>query len=238
VLIMWQILSLFMPPRILPSPSAVFGYLWDLAMDGEILGHMVPSLGRIIGGFVLSMMVGAAIGIVMGLRRYWESFFSMYVSIALVMPSLTWAILGVMWFGMTEWTIVFGTLMITFPYVSLNVWEGVKSAPKDLVEMARSFRKGKSEIILRVFFPSLTPFLLAAVRYGFAMSWKIVVIAEMFVASEGVGYMIYLNYAHFSVKGILAWVLLFTILMIALEYGLFRVIERKALAWRPELVLR
>lgn len=237
VLIAWGVLALFTPPRILPSPYVVFSQLLKITMAGEAAYHMSYTLMRIALGFTITMFIGIAMGIAMGLAKYWESFLGVYVSIGLTIPSLTWAILGVMWFGMTEMTPVFGTFMIVFPYVAINIWEGVKSVQKDLVDMARSFGKSRREIITKVLFPSLMPFLFASVRYAFAMSWKIVVIAEMFVASQGVGYMIYVEYAHFSVRGILSWVLLFTIFMFIMEYGVFRVLEKRALAWRPELVL-
>ena len=201
---------------------------------GMFLVHLGSSLLRIILGFGISLLIGLPMGIIMGVRRYWESFFSDYVVIGLTIPSLAWAIIGVLWFGIQPLTPIFATFMITFPYITINVWEGMKDVDKDLVDMARAFGVRRGKIIRRIYIPSLMPFFFASVRFGFAVAWKIVIIAEVFGAESGIGYMISYWYHMFNMRQVLAWVMVFTILMFVLEYGIVRPIERRVLSWRPE----
>jgi ABC-type nitrate/sulfonate/bicarbonate transport system permease component len=200
----------------------------------QFLVHLGSSLLRIVIGFGISLIIGVPMGIIMGVRRYWESFFSDYVVIGLTIPSLAWAIIGVLWFGIQPLTPIFATFMITFPYITINIWEGMKDVDKDLVDMARAFGVRRGKIISRIYIPSLMPFFFASVRFGFAVAWKIVIIAEVFGAENGIGYMISYWYHMFNMRQVLAWVMVFTILMFALEYGVIRPIERAVLAWRPE----
>ena len=122
-------------------------------------------------------------------------------------------------------------------YVAVNIWQGIKNVDKDLVDMGRAFGVSKRKIVWHVYLPSLLPFIFAAVRIGFSVSWKLVVLAEVFGAGEGIGYMIFYWYQMFDMESVLAWVLLFVFIMLILEYGIVRRLERRLLAWRPRAIL-
>jgi ABC-type nitrate/sulfonate/bicarbonate transport system permease component len=50
--------------------------------------------------------------------------------------------------------------------------------------------------------------------------------------------MIMQSYGLFNMRHVLGWVVIFTVLMLLLEYGVFRVIERRVLSWRAQAILR
>lgn len=233
----WWILSLFFPHYIVPSPPIIFGTLKDIILYGNPLRHVAPTMMRIALGFGASMALGISMGVLMGARKYWESFFRDYVTVSLSIPALCWAALATMWFGLKPTAPLVATTLITFPYVALNIWEGVRGVDKELVDMARSFEVPSRTILRKIIFPSLMPFLFAATRYGFAISWKIVAIAEMFAASAGMGYMIVYSYETFSMRGVIAWTLLFTAIILFIEYAFFKPAEKYVLRWRPEMKL-
>lgn len=238
MLIGWQIISFYLPPHIIPPPLAVGEKLLNITISGELLEHLGITLYRILLGFAASMGVGIAIGLVMGIRRYWESFFMDYINIALAFPAIAWAVIATMWFGLTLASPTVATFLITFPYIAINIWEGVKAVDKSLVEMAHAFKIPRRDILLRIVLPSLIPFLFAAIRYGFAISWKIVTIAEMFAASSGIGYMIVYSYQNLSMTGAITWTFLFAIIIILVEYLIFKPAEKRVLKWRPEVEFR
>jgi NitT/TauT family transport system permease protein len=128
--------------------------------------------------------------------------------------------------------------MITFPFITINIWEGMKDVDKDLVDMGRAFGLRRGTIVREIYIPSLMPFFFASLRFGFAVAWKIVILAEAFGSSNGIGYMIMQSYGLFNMRHVLGWVVIFTVLMLALEYGVFRVIERRVLSWRAQAILR
>jgi ABC-type nitrate/sulfonate/bicarbonate transport system permease component len=210
----------------------------EIIPDSEFVGHLRDTLFRIVVGFAVTMVIGMAIGVVMGIRPYWESFFSDFVIIGLTIPSLAWAVIGVLWFGIKTLTPVFATFMITFPFITINIWEGMKDVDKDLVDMGRAFGLRRGTIVREIYIPSLMPFFFASLRFGFAVAWKIVILAEAFGSSNGIGYMILQSYGLFNMRHVLGWVVIFTVLMLALEYGVFRVIERRVLSWRAQAILR
>src|SRR5690606_23694454 len=142
--------------------------------------HLAITLRRIIVAFLFTMVTGTAIGLAMGMSRRFEKLFVLPVSTGLAIPSLCWAILAVMWFGVSELTALFAIWVVTLPFVVVSLWEGAKAVDKDLVGMAEAFNASTGEVVRRIYVPHLMPYLFGAFRYGFAMSWKIAVVVELF----------------------------------------------------------
>ena len=238
LLVLWEVASLLTPENLLPPPQVVVReVVVRVILKEGFLTHVGATCVRILVGFAISFAIGMGMGLMMGVRKFWENFFSGYVIIGLTIPSLAWAVIGVLWFGLKALTPVFATVMIVYPYVAANFWSGVKAVDKDLVDMAQAFDVSRSRIIRHIYIPSLLPHTLAAARIGFSISWKIVIVGEVFGSSKGIGYMIYYWYHMFNMRLVLAWLLLFTVVMLILEYLVFKRLERHFLGWRPQAML-
>jgi NitT/TauT family transport system permease protein len=156
------------------------------------------------------------------------------VLVGLAIPGLAWAVVGLMLFGLSEKTQIFAIFMVVTPILAVNIWEGTKALDRKLVEMAFVFKANRRMVVRSVVLPQLIPYSLAAVRFGLALAWKTVVIAETFGASTGIGFKIIESRELLSMKGVLAWTLSFTVVMIALEFMLLKPIEGRLTVWRPK----
>ena len=238
ILSIWQVASMVSPEDTLSAPYMVFKEaIFHVILEDGFFMHVGATLLRIIIGFGIAFILGLTIGVMMGVRRYWERFFSDYVTVGITIPSLAWAVIGVLWLGIHYLTPVFSAVMIATPYVMVNVWEGMKNVDKDLVDMGRAFDVSRGRIIRDIYIPSILPFVFAAVRIGFSVSWKLVVLAEVFGSSEGIGFMIFYWYENFEMALVLAWVMVFCIIMFIYEYGIIKTIERRLFIWRREATL-
>ena len=56
---------------------------------------------------------------------------------------------------------MFIAVVFVFPYVAVNVFEGVKNIDRELLDMGRAFKVQRSAMIRRIVLPSLTPYLVA-----------------------------------------------------------------------------
>ena len=230
---LWTVIAAFFPPTLLPPPTAVARRLAQLIVVGDFWFHLGPTLRRVVAGFALAFVASLAVGIVMGLRPLAERILQPYVLVGLTIPGLWWAVLAVMWFGITELAPLFAIFIVVLPMLALNMWQGTKSLDRDLIEMARVFRAAPASVLRDVVLPQLLPFCLAGARLGFALGWKVVVLSEMFGLSNGVGYMINRSFASYSMDDVLAWTVGFTLVMFGLEYGVMLPLERRLVRWRP-----
>lgn len=233
ILLLWAMLAAFFPPTLLPGPVVVARRLGELAARGDFWMHLRATILRVAIGFGLAFVVSVGAGILMGSRRLAEGVFESWVLVGLTIPGLCWAVLAVMWFGITEVAPVFAIFVVVLPMLTLNMWQGTKNLDRELVEMARVFRASRAALLRDVVLPQLLPFCLAGARLGFALGWKVVVLSEMFGLSSGVGYMINRSFSSYSMDDVLAWTVGFTLVMFAFEYAVMLPIERRLVRWRP-----
>jgi NitT/TauT family transport system permease protein len=234
VLGIWWLLYLIYP-RLLPSPMNTLNEAHRLLSDGTFFFHMYQSLRRVFVGATVAMIFSIAVGIYMGTVRMGEHFFQPLVVLGLTIPGLMWALIAVMLFGINEFASYFAVAVTTFPMLVINIWAGVKSLDKELMDMSHVFHFTKTMKITQVILPQLVSNIFAATRYGLGLAWKVVVVVEMFGTSNGVGYQVMKSYQVFNMDGVIAWTLTFVVAMIVIEYGIINLVERRLTAWRPKI---
>jgi NitT/TauT family transport system permease protein len=106
---------------------------------------------------------------------------------------------------------------------------------KSLIDMAVTFKASRALRLRKVYLPQLMPYIFSAFRYAFGVTWKIVALAETFGLKYGIGYMFFFWFGQFNMTQVLAWIVMFVVLMLILEHAVFAVIERRAFAWRTPL---
>jgi NitT/TauT family transport system permease protein len=231
----WWVLTLFFPPTLIPNPWDTFAEVAAIITTGNFFVEMGNTLRRVLVGFGIAMVVSIPLGIVMGTLRTLESFFEPPVILGLTMPGLVWAVLMIMFFGLTETSAYAAVAVTIFPMLTIGIWQGTKSIDKDLIDMSRVFHAGARSKVVDVILPQLVSHILAAVRYGLGLAWKVVVVVEMFGFSNGVGYQVVRGFNVFSMKTVLAWAITFLVVMIVIEFGIIGWLERSVTRWRPRV---
>ncbi len=234
VISIWWVLYLIYP-RLLPSPLSTVREAFRLVADGTFFFHMYQSLRRVLVGAVIAMLLSVGVGIYMGTVAMGERFFQPLVILGLTIPGLMWALIAVMLFGINEFSPYFAVTVTIFPMLVINIWAGVKSLDKELIDMSHVFHFTKWMKISQVILPQLVPNIFAATRYGLGLAWKVVVVVEMFGTSNGIGYQVMKAYQVFNMEDVIAWTITFAATMIAIEYGVINFVERRLTAWRPKV---
>lgn len=216
------------------SPTLVAASFVELIQTGPWYEHLSATFRRVVYGFVLTLFVGTVLGVATGMSDFWETALQDYVTIGLALPSLFAAIFTAMWFGVSDVTPMVAGALIAFPFLAQEVYEGVKNIDNNLLQMSSAFGVSRPRAIWRVIIQSVLPQWFGGARYSFAICWKITTLAELVAASSGVGYMIEFEMNRLSLTGVLTWTILFTTLMLILEYGFLRQIEKRVFDWRQE----
>jgi NitT/TauT family transport system permease protein len=237
-LVIWWLGSLVSPPQILPGPMAIARTILSNFVtpdpEGETAAfHIAVTLARIIVGFTLAMLAGSALGLIIGLKRRVEMAVGYLIPMALTIPTLLAVFLCVLWFGFSELGGLFAVVVTVTPFVTVNMLAGTKALDKELIDMARAFKANRSLLIRKVLIWQLMPYVFAAFRYAFGMTWKIVALAETFGLKFGVGYMFTFWFEQLDMVQVMSWIITFVVLMLILEHGLIARIEERVFAWRP-----
>lgn len=232
LLVLWQSVSWFFLPTFLPSPPELLARIVTIFSSAAAYLVVGKTLQRVFTGLVFSMLIGSFTGLAMGLRRSVGSFFDSWIMVFLTFPSISWAFLSVLWFGLSDVAPIFTIVLIVFPYVTMNVWEGTKALDKELSDMATVFKAKRFLLLRKVLIPQLMPYLFSSLRISFALSWKIALVSEAFGAGQGVGKELTYWFQSTRADMMLAWGASFMVLMVLIDMLLLQPWEKRVFSWR------
>jgi NitT/TauT family transport system permease protein len=231
----WEFASgRLMSENLLPGPSTVFKTFGELWGTGEVPSAFATTLTRIGIGFSIAFVVGIAVGMLMQ-NGFLNGFFRDAVTIGVTTPGLIWALITAIIFGNRAAGPIIAIVLTTFAIITVNVSEGIKSLPKDLMDMGKSFRVGVLRRNREIVIPHLAPFIFTAVRFGFSIAWKVTVLTEVFSASQGIGFEMRTATQLFRLDEFLTWILAFYVLALFLDKVVLETLERRFFAWRGTL---
>lgn len=190
-LVAWWLGSLALPSYALPGPIEVFKAMALLVLDPAFAVHSFATASRILIAITLAMVIGGCLAL---LPRYLPQF-GVFVNdrvrpVLNSFPSVGWALLGSIWFGVSWFSVIFVQTAILIPFTMINISEGLREISQEEQEMARSFTRNRWRAFRLVIFPMLYPYLLTAVRISYGVAWKISLVSELFGARIGLGTLI------------------------------------------------
>lgn len=192
VIAAWWLASRNLPAFVLPSPGATAEALLRFFTDPRLIGDVAATGGRV----VFSVVVATAFGIALAMVPFYLPVTRDIVRLRILpffnaMPSLGWAILAVIWFGVSDVAVIFAQTAILVPFCFINVSQGIDEIDAELLEMAKSFTRRRGLTFHKVLIPAVAPYVVAAARLAYGVSWKIALIAELFGSERGLGYVMY-----------------------------------------------
>lgn len=236
---LWQIVAMNTNPEFLPSPIMV----WDEAMrlfvtpisGHTIMTHVGFSLKRVLTAYVWALVIGLPLGLFMGWNRIFEKIIMPIFELLRPIPPIAWIPLAILWFGVSEGSMVFICFVGAFVILVLNSYTGMRYVDPLLIDAARSFGSTRKQQFWDVAVPACLPSIFAGVQNALSMAWMCVLAAELVSAREGVGFIIIQGMTLNKPSMILVGMILIAIVGSLLAASL-RWIEKLLCPWRRELI--
>jgi NitT/TauT family transport system permease protein len=229
----WDAAAAVLPSSIIPGPLPVWNVLWDEAWQGSIWTDVAVSMTRIAIAFLIAMSVSLFIGFAMGLWRFAEAFFEVWIICCISLPSLVTILTIYMIVGLNDSAAVLAAAVPVIPILTINIWGGIKAVDHKLIDMARAYHSDRWRTIRSVVAPQVAPTIVASARFGLGLIWKMVLFVELLGRNNGIGYKIEYYYQMFNMKEVLAHALLFLFIMLFIETAVIGTLERRLFHWRP-----
>ena len=217
--------------ELLPPATQVLATIPSLLARPALQDDLGMTALRVAVGFVLSIPVGALLGILTAESRYAARvldpllFFLFTVPKSIFLP-LTILALGI---GFTQ-KIAFAVLS-TFLVLTFNFAAAVRSIKPEHLLVARSYGATRLQVVCRVYLPSMLPIVLEAVRVAVIFTITAVLLAEMYASRTGIGHDIATWGENFQMRQLLAGVLIVAAAAVAINEAI-RWLERSASVWR------
>lgn len=186
-LALWEIFGRQVNPLFLSYPSAVAQALAQVLASGDFQRQALVSLEVFALGLSAALIVGIALGLLMGRYRLVEYVLDPYVYALDATPRVALIPILLLWFGLgmpSRIAIVF--LSGLFP-VLMNTFSGVRTVSAGLVDVGRAYGARESELFSKIILPAALPFIMAGVRLAIGRALIGIITAEMFTAVTGLG---------------------------------------------------
>jgi NitT/TauT family transport system permease protein len=235
LLIAMEVTSRYVADYIMPSPVAVWAAARELFFSDPY--HVAVTLVRLAVAVTVAMCAGVLVGLAMGMFPRVRPYLKAIVLIDTGIPALSWMLIAVFWFKNPESRIFFILLVILLPFYALNVYDGVRALPKELVDMMESFRPSRWQTLRYLILPHIVPYVFLTTKSVIGYAIRMVIFAELVASAVGIGSRMNLAQSTFRIDQVLAWTFFLVILNLILQ-SFVAGLEKISLKWRAEASVR
>jgi ABC-type nitrate/sulfonate/bicarbonate transport system permease component len=196
----------------------------------DLLGQLVPSLGRLLAGYALALVVGVGIGVLIGSSRWLRALAEPVLEFLRAIPPPVLVPIIILMAGIGDLMKVLVVFSGCVWPVLLNTVEGVRATDDVLIDTCRSYRVRGGLRLRRLVLRSASPQIMTGARQALAIAIILMVISELFASTSGVGYQIIEYQRGFQIPEMWAGVFLLGLMGITLSL-IFWLVERRVLAW-------
>jgi sulfonate transport system permease protein len=223
--------------QVLAGPSKVWETTQELWSSGQLPDAITASLTRVGQGLFFGVSVGLLLGIAAGLATLTEELVDPIMQMLRTVPFLALVPLFIVWFGIDETPkIVLIAVAVAFP-VYLNVYGGVRSVDRKVVEAARSFGVKGVRLTREIVLPQALPQILVGFRYAIGVSLVALIAAEQVNASAGLGFLLNQAREFMRTDILMVCIVVYALLGLAADL-LVRLLERVLVPWRRNVAVR
>lgn len=217
------------PEYLLVGPIAAFAEL--ASRPGYFLGNAFVTLQEALAGFAL----GTVLGVLCGALLHYSAFLRSFLYPALIaidtIPKVALAPLFIVWFGFGFESKAFVAMAIAFFPLVINTYDGLRSVPHELQELARINNASRWKRTTKIDFIYALPSIFTGAKISISLSVGGAVVGEFIAGSKGLGYVILLANSQVDLASMFAAF----IILAAIALILFFIVDvsgRKLLPWK------
>jgi len=196
IFLLWWLFTLGAPeerriaPTILPSPVEVTQSIPELVEDRDLPHHVWASVRRVSLSFLFALVVVLPLGILMGSFGSISAVFKPVSTASGYIPIATLVPLTMSWFGIDELQKIMFLAMAFGIYLLPLVVNAIEAVPDIYLRTSYTLGATRLDVIRRVLIPVALPELWQAMRLAFGVGWTYIVLAEVVVMVDGLGFLV------------------------------------------------
>ncbi len=213
-----------------PPLRDIFAAFPDTWTPARLASDAVPSLVRLAIGYLVATVLGVAVGVAVGSSRVLRGYLEPVLEFLRAVPPPVIVPILILFAGIGHTMKVLVIVSGCVWPVLLNTVEGVRAVDEVLADTARCYRITGVRRIRHLVLRGASPQIVAGMRQALSLGLILMVISEMFAASNGLGFSIVQFQRSFAIPQMWTGIIVLGVIGIVLA-GIFRLFERRALAW-------
>ncbi|MGE5380203.1 MAG: ABC transporter permease, partial [Methylocystaceae bacterium] len=188
IVIWWAISGLLKLP-IIPSPFAVFATIIEI-FKSKMEIHVLYSLGRIVAGIIISILIGVPLGFLMGSFEKVNRFLSPLIYFTYPVPKIALLPIVMLIFGLGETSKLIMIVLIVIFQIIITSRDAVRDIPEEIFHSLQALGASKLQILTEIIVPAALSEVLTATRLALGTAVSILFFTETFGTEFGMGYFI------------------------------------------------
>ncbi len=214
----------------LADPLTMVGEGYNLMVRYGFSFDIMMTIWRVVGGFILAVIVALPIGIMMGAYKPIEAFLEPFVSFARYLPASAFIPLLILWAGIGETQKLLVIFIGSVFQLILMIAVSVGSIRRDLVDAAYTLGATDSSVVRRVMLPNAAPEIAEIFRLVLGWAWTYVIVAELIGSSSGIGHMITDSQALLNTGQIIFGIIVIGLIGLVSDF-LFKAVNQRLFPW-------
>ena len=229
--LLWYIwTAVLYPNTFLPSPMDVIYSAISMIKNGQLEEYTFITLKRALIGFLTGGGLGFLSGLLNGIFHLTDISLNYTIQKLSNIPVMAYMVPVVILFGLGENVKITLLAFAVFFPVYINIYKGIKSADKDLIEMGKAYGLSDFALFKEIVFPHAFFYLFIGIRRALNSMWMLLITIELISPDNGIGYMI-MSAARFNQMDQLVLSVILLALLSKVSDAAARAFERRTLRW-------
>lgn len=221
-------------PFFFSKPSDISGRMIDWIVSGSIWRHLATTLIEALLAFFIGTAFGVLAGLALARIELLSAVLDPYIRILNALPRVILAPIFLLWFGLGIASKVAFAVSLVFFVVFFNTFQGVREVDPTFINNARMLQASDRQLLRYVYLPSAMSWIFSSLHTSIGFALVGAVIGEYMGSAQGMGYLVAQSEGVFDTTGVLAGVILTSIIVLLIDLGINR-LEAYLLRWRPRI---
>lgn len=228
--ILWSVSSAWLSSPFMPGIPAILSAFADNWLFDRMASDVLPSLARLAVGYFSGILAGFAVGAALGSWRTVRYLFEGLIEFLRAIPKVAILPIFFIFVGIGDASKILVIATAAAVPILLNTMDGFRSIDGTLLDTCKSYGLSRLRGDFLVRLRWATPHMFAGARVALAIAFIMMIVSEMYGASNGIGYYVLIAQQTYAIAGMWSGILLLGLLG-GLFSLLFSILERFALAW-------
>ncbi len=182
------------------SPSNIVNTIIKLFNDNNLFNHIHITLYETILSFIIAFVIGISFATLLWWNKTIAKIFDPYLTILNSLPKVALGPLIIIWVGANTNSIICMALMISAIITIINIYNGFENIDGNYIKLMKSLNATKRQIYLKLVLPSNKINIINTLKINISMSLIGVIMGELLVSKEGLGYLIMYGSQVFNIN--------------------------------------